>query len=240
MSNPTDPFLDAWASAVVARKIADEVLQHIEESGEKGAANIRVIEPVHGTFPDHPLDTALRDLALATQAASHAAEAASRAAEPAEDALAIAAAALLAARALALAEDVATSPVRRSDPAERTPVVHAIAATAFAAAQIHESGRHRDTRRRYESPGFPASWHRLIDILSSAINECDGAEAPATERTLVSAAIAARDSAEAARHAYIRLQAGGAASPGLLRFVRVVSLAAAYAGCAALVPVRRR
>ncbi len=121
MTDHTNPFVDVWAAAVVAKRVARDVLQHIEDSGEGASVNIRVIAPVSGTFPDHPLDTALRDLALATQASSHAAEAACRTEAPPAHAQAVGSAALLAAKALSLAESVAASPAHRSDPEERIP-----------------------------------------------------------------------------------------------------------------------
>jgi hypothetical protein len=239
MTDQTNPFLDAWAAAVVAKEVARDVLQHIEESGEGALVNIRVIAPVSSTFPDHPLDTALRDLALATQACSHATEAACRPETPPAHAQAVGSAALLAAKALSLAESVAASPARRADPDERTRMVHAVAATAFAAARLDSSTGYQGGRQKYAPPSYPASWHRLIDTLSLAINECstrpDGIP---EQRHLLNAAMAARDGAQAAQRAYVRLQVSNAAGPALSRFIRVASLAAAYAGCAALVPLR--
>ncbi|MBJ7593969.1 MAG: hypothetical protein JF886_03765 [Candidatus Dormibacteraeota bacterium] len=239
MSDQTSPFLDAWSAAVVAKQVARDVLQHIEESGEGASVKIRMIAPVSGTFPEHPVDTALRDLALATQASSHAAEAACRSETPPEHAQAVGAAALLAAKALSLAESVVASPARRSDPEERTRMVHEVAATAFAAARLDSSTGYQREGRQYTSPSYPVSWHRLIDTLSNAINECSTADDGVPERRhLVSAAAAARDGAQAARRANVRLQTSNAARPALSRFIRVASLAAAYAGCAALVPLR--
>ena len=239
MGDQTSPFLDAWAAAAVAKQVARDVLQHIEEGGTGASVKIRMIAPVSGTFPDHPLDTALRDLALATQASSHAAETACRPETPPAQAQAVGAAALLAAKALSLAESVAASPARRSDPEERTRMVHAVAATAFAAARLDNSTAYQRAGRQYASPSYQVSWHRLIDTLSNAINECSTADDDVPEqRHLVNAAMAARDGAQAARRAYVRLQASNAAGPALSRFIRVASLAAAYAGCAALVPLR--
>lgn len=239
MSDQANPFLDVWAAAVVAKQVARDVLEHIEESAEAASGNVRVIAPVTGTFPEHPLDTALRALALATQASSHAAEAACRQETPPAHAQAVGAAALLAAKALSLTESVAASPARRSAPTERTRMVHAVAATAFAAARLDNSNRYEGERRQYASPTYPASWHRLIDTLSAAINECSVAGDTGPERRhLVNAAMAARDGAQAARQAYVRLQRSNAAGPAESRFIRVASLAAAYAGCAALIPLR--
>jgi hypothetical protein len=73
-------FLDARASAVVAREVARDVLRHLQA----GSTDCTVTEPpspasCSGTIPAHPLDSAVRDLVLTTLAASHAAEAASRA-----------------------------------------------------------------------------------------------------------------------------------------------------------------
>lgn len=238
MTDQTDPFRDAWAAAIVAKQVARDVLQHIEDSGEGASVNIRVIAPVSGTFPDHPLDTALRDLALATQASSRAAEAACRPETPPAYAQAVGSAALLAANALSLTESVAASPARRSDPQERTRMVHAVAATAFAASQLDSSSAYRG-ERQYTPPRYPVSWHRLIDTLSDAINQCSTPhDGVADQRHLVNAALAARDGAQAARRAYVKLQVSNAAGPALSRFIRVTSLAAAYAGFAALVPLR--
>lgn len=239
MTDQSNPFLDVWAAAVVAKQIARDVLQHIEESGEGVSVNVSMIAPVSGAFPDHPLDTALRDLALATRASSHAAEAACRPVTPPTHAQAVGSAALLAAQALSLAESVASSPARRSDPEERSRMVHAIAATAFAAARLDSSTGYRGERQQYAPPRYPASWQRLIDTLSDAIDECGSSHDGVPEqRRLLNAASAARDGAQAARRAYVRLNSSNAAGPALSRFIRVASLAAAYAGCAALVPLR--
>lgn len=239
MRDQADPIFDVLAAAVVAKQIARDVLEHIEEGGEGPLVNIRLVAPVSGTFPEHPLDTALRDLALATQASSHAAEAACRPGTPPEHAQAVGSTALLAAKTLSLVESVATTPTRRSDPEERTRMVHAVANTAFAAARLDSSTAYQGKRQQCASPSFPASWHRLIDTLSTAINECRAAGDEAPERRhLVNAATAARDGAQAARHAYVTLQANNTAGPALSRFIRVASLAATYAGCAALVPLR--
>jgi hypothetical protein len=238
MPDQTNPFLDAWAAAVVAKEVARDVLQHIEDTGEGASVNIRVIAPVSGTFPDHPLDTALRDLALATQACSHATEAACRPETPPAHAQAVGSAALLAAKALSLAESVAASPARRADPDERTRMVHAVAATAFAAARLDSPTEYQGGRQEYSTPRYPASWRRLIDTLSDAITECSTPYDGPERRHILNAAMAARDGAQAAQRAYVRLQVSNAAGPALSRFIRVASLAAAYAGCAALVPLR--
>lgn len=215
MTDQTNPFLDAGAAAIVAKQVARDVLQHIEDSGEGASVNIRVVAPVSGTFPDHPLDTALRDLALATQASSRAAEAACRPETPPAYAQAVGSAALLAANALSLTESVAASPARRSDPQERIRMVHAVAATAFAAARLDSSSAYRGERQQYTPPRYPVSWHRLIDTLSDAINQCSTPhDGVAEQRDLVNAAAAARDGAQAARRAYVSLQVSNAA-PGL-------------------------
>jgi hypothetical protein len=237
MTELATPFLDARASAVVAKEVARDVLRHLEEAGDGDSVTVQSVEPVSGTFPAHPLDTAVRDLALATLASSHAAEAASRAGN-ADDARAAGEAARLAAQALSLTEAVAASGRRRSNVNERVRVAHAVAATAFAAARL-VAPRGGPSRRSHVRTAFPASWRHLIQILGQAIEDDETRPDDVQHKRLLDAASAARDGAEAARHAYDRLQAGGAAGPAAAsRFVRVAALAAAYAGCAALVPLR--
>ncbi len=239
MNERNNPFLDTWVAAVVASQVSRDALQHIEESAEGASLSVRMIAPVSRNFPDHPLDTALRDLALATQASSRAAHAACRPETPPARAHAVGSAALLAANALSLSESVAASPARRSDPQERSRMVHAVAATAFAAAHVDGSMGFQTGRHQYTPTRYPASWHRLIDTLSSAIDECRTAHDFVPERRhLINAAVAAHDGAQAARIAYSRMQVNNAAGPALSRFIRVASLAAAYAGCAALLPLR--
>lgn len=235
MTELASPFLDARASAVVAKEVARDVLRHLEEAGKGDPVTVPSVEPVSGTFPAHPLDTAVRDLVLTALASSHAAEAASRAGN-ADDARAAGEAARLAAHALSLTEAVAASARRRSDVNERVRVAHAVAATAFAAARL--VAPRGGSGRSHVGTAFPASWRHLIQILGQAIEEEETGPDDDQHKRLLDAATAARDGAEAARHAYDRLLAGGAAGPAASRFVRVAALAAAYAGCAALVPLR--
>ena len=126
---------------------------------------------------------------------------------------------------------------RPTDPDERVQVAHAVAGTAFAAAQL-VAPREGPTRGSHAETPFPASWHRLIEILGQAIDESSTGADDERRKRLRNAAIAARDGADAARHGYAKLRTAGTAGPALARFVRVASLAAAYAGCAALVPLR--
>ncbi|MDQ2804526.1 MAG: hypothetical protein M3Y41_18280 [Pseudomonadota bacterium] len=236
MTDEANPFVDARASAVIANEVAGAVLRHLEEALPAGVStNVGVVEPVSATFPQHPLDTAVRDLAIATLASSHAAEAAGRAGTETQ-ARAAGDAARLAAHTLVLTEEVAGSPQLRSNAAQRSRVAHAAARTAFAAADLlHDppSGLHG----REQSIAFPGSWRRLIEMLSRAIDDC-AISTGGQQQQLIRAATAARDGADAARHAYERLGRLTTARPSVCRFVRVASLAAAYAGCAALVPLR--
>ena len=236
MAVTENPFLDAWASAVVAKQISRDVLSHLEEGHDGACRNMHVVAPVSGAFPEHPLDTAVRDLALAARASAHAAEAACRAGD-ADQARAVGHAARCAAEALALIDAVAVSAQRRTDADERVRVAHAVAATAFAAAQLVAPGE-GPMRKSHVEPVFPASWVRLIQILGVAIDECGAGSDDGRRRRLRNAAMAARDGAEAARHGYDKLRTAGTTGPAVARFVRVASLAAAYAGCAALVPLR--
>lgn len=229
-----DPFIDARASAVIANQVARDVLHHLEDA--EAAGSVAVLQAVSGSFPEHPLDTAVRDLAVATLAASRAAERAWRGGS-ADHATAAGEAARQAARALRLAQSVAVSPALRGDVHERVRVVHAVASTAFAAADlVRRSPGQRDAAPA--SVTFPPSWRHLIGILSHAIDECEaGAGEEDERRHLLDAACAARDGAEAVRRACDRA-AGGTLAPAPARFARVAALASAYAGCAALVPLR--
>jgi hypothetical protein len=73
MTELASPFLDSRASAGVKKEVARDVWRHLEEAGAGGSVTVHSVEPVGGTFPAHPLNTAVRDLALATLASSHAA-----------------------------------------------------------------------------------------------------------------------------------------------------------------------
>jgi hypothetical protein len=234
MDDDVDPFRDARASAIVAKRVAREVLAHLEDARAGGPRlDVGLVEAVSAVFPQHPLDTAVHDLAIATLASSRAADAAGHA-TVAEYARLAGEAARLAAQTLSFAEQVAASPQLRAAPAQRARVAHAAALTAFAAAEL--AGSERPAGAQQQVPAFPQSWRRLIDLLSQAI---DGsrADAEGEEQHLVRAAAAARDGAEAARHAYDSLERASTAHPAVVHFVRVAALASAYAGCAALVPL---
>lgn len=232
-----DPFVDARASAVTAHEVARDVLRHLEET--HGHANVAVVEPVSTSFPNHPLDTAVRDLAIATLAAARTAQNAWRGGV-AEHAAAAGEAARSAARTLALLDTVAGSASRRADPHERVRVAHAAASTAFAAAElIRRFGDRRSGSGVRGHWGLPPSWQRLIAILSEAIGECERNMPHDEERAgLLNAARAAHDSAVAVRHAMEEHVTQPLPPAALLRFARVAALAAVYAGCAALVPLR--
>ncbi|MEO8897614.1 MAG: hypothetical protein ABI473_02770 [Candidatus Dormibacter sp.] len=236
MTLEVNPFTDARASALVAKEVAKEVLRRLEEARPSGAwVNVGMVEPISSSFPRHPLDTAVHDLAIATLAASRGAEAAARAGTEIQ-ARAAGGAARSAANTLSLAAAIANSEDLRSNDAERVRVAYAAALTAFAAADLL-----RDSagclNGRAQTIGFPSSWSRLIVMLSRVIEECRVA-ADEEQENLIHAAIAAHDGADAARRAYERLGHTTTAQPAVCRFVRVASLAAAYAGCAALVPLR--
>jgi hypothetical protein len=236
MIDELNPFTDARASAVVANQVAREVIRHLEEALPSGASvNAGMVEPISSSFPRHPLDTAVHDLAIAALAASHAAEAAARAGTEMQ-ARAAGGAARNAAHTLLLAAATADSADLRANQAQRARVAHAAAFTAFAAADLLRDSV-GGVHERAQTIAFPASWRRLIKMLSGAIEECRlGADQ--TQRGLIHAATAAHDGADAARRAYERLGPVMTTGPAACRFVRVASLAAAYAGCAALVPLR--
>lgn len=231
MSVGLDPFSDAHAAADAASHVALDVLRHLEAAAPRGAT-LRTIEPVSSLFPEHPLDTAVRDLANATSAAGRAAEAASASGSELNARL-CADAARLATETLTLADSVASSAALRDDTVQREHVAHAAASTAHAAAALLAS-LPRGTRHD-DHVAFPASWQRLIAMLSDAIRTAAPADG---QRSLLEAASAARDGAEAARRAYEVHAATTAASATACRFVRIASLSAVYAGCAALVPLR--
>ena len=90
---------------------------------------------------------------------------------------------------------------RPTDPNERVQVAHAVAGTAFAAAQL-VAPREGPTRGSHAETPFPASWHRLIEGLGQAIDESSTGTDDEHRKPLRNAAIAARDGAEAARHGY--------------------------------------
>lgn len=242
-SAPSDafanPFVDARASAVIANEVARDVLRHLDEAD--GSSHVAVVEPVSDVFPHHPLDTAVRDLAIATLAAARTAEMAWRGGIGAQ-AAAAGDAARMAARTLALLDTVAGSAALRADAHERVRVAHAAAATSFAAADLMRrfgadgrGGAVRGVTAR--AVALPPSWRRLIGILSHAIAECEAREPEDdVRRSLVNAARAAHDGAQAVWHVSDGLAT--APSPALVRFARVAALSAAYAGCAALVPLR--
>lgn len=236
MHSDLDPFTDARAAAAIANDVAREVLRHLEDRVPDGAPpNLGTLEPVTTSFPLHPLDTAVRDLAIGTLAASHAAAAAARTGAEVQ-ARSASNAARTAARTLALADDVSNSQSLRSHALQRVRIAHAAASTAHAAAELL-STLSGEVDRRAEPIAFPASWRRLIELLSAAIHEV-GPTHDEERLRLREAACAARDGADAARHAYERLGPLTAGFPAASRFARIAALAAAYAGCAALVPLR--
>ena len=229
------PFADAHAAATVALNAATETLEHLRDADPAARTmDFSLPEAVTGGFPLHPLDTAVRDLAVATHAGGRAAEAAahSGSGECAERA---AEAARQAARTLSFAENVATHADLRAQAQAQVAVAHAAATTAFNAAALLDcwpapAGGAPGTR-------FPEFWRDLIDRLAAAIRGCE-AGADADDRPLLEAACVARDAAQAAVHAYERDSVWTASRRPCGRFVRISALVAAYAGCAALLPLR--
>ncbi|MGH7722169.1 MAG: hypothetical protein ACRENL_04955 [Candidatus Dormibacteria bacterium] len=232
-----DPFSDARAAALIANQVARDVMRHLEEATPPGvAANMAVVEAVSATFPQHPLHTAVRDLAVATLASSRAALSASQTDVP-EHARAVGEAARSAARTLSLAEVVAGSTQLRGQAEERARVAHAASLTAFAAADLLR-GQPGLPARSASPIRFPASWRRVIEILGSAIDVCRIQWRGEQSERLIDAAVAARDGAGAACRAYDRAARVSGSAPALCRFVRLAALSAAYAGCAAVIPLR--
>lgn len=235
VTETANPFTDARASALIAKEVAREVLDQLQATHGSTHLTVGGVEPVSGTFPQHPLDTAVRDLAVATLAASRLADRAAHGGE-AETARVAGEAAHLATRTLSLAQYVASSAELRSRAVERVRMAHAAASTAHAGAKLLDS--RSVVSAATEVTPFPASWRHLIELLGAAITTCTQLVEGDEQRSLVSAAAAGRDGADAARRAYERLGRVTTASQTICRFVRISALAAAYAGCAALVPLQ--
>jgi hypothetical protein len=118
VTEPTTAFLDAWASAVVARQVARDVLQHLHDSADDEAPYLGFTAAAAGHDDELPLDTAIRDLAVATLAASRATETACRNWNV-DQARAIGEAACLAATALSVAEGAREDAADAAGPAQR-------------------------------------------------------------------------------------------------------------------------
>lgn len=230
MTPDINPFAAAQASAVCAADVVREVLCHLSDAPVPGQAT-NVVEPVSSRFPEHPLDSAVHDLAMATVAAGRATENLVRRGAV-EHAILAGQAARQAAQTLRLSESVARSATLRDDTVQRAHVAHAAAATGFAAAHLLDTLPAAPERGPHADP-FPAPWSRLVTLLSDGIAARGTDAADDDQAHLLDAAAPARDAGLAVRHAFERHREPAVAVA--TRFARIAALVAAYSGCAVLV-----
>ncbi|MHB8719212.1 MAG: hypothetical protein ACYDAC_10035 [Candidatus Dormibacteria bacterium] len=238
MSPLSDPFAGARTASAAAAESARDAVSRLQSIGSPARmAQFGFADVVSGSFPDHPLLTMAHDLVLAGRAAAHAAEATARLGHPG-CAGAAAEAALLTADLLTFTTTVASRPELRSDPINRERIAHAASLVAFSAAELLDRWP-RSGAPHAESASFPHPWSRVIALLQAEIAQCGAPASDELGQRLLRSARAAADGAAAARRSYERSSAAGGSRLLARRFVGLAALTAAYAGCAALVPLRK-